>query len=48
MYTCLINPNFRSTSLNYVEKRMIEASAHFVPPLHKQDYLKKYVKGKLD
>ena len=25
----------------------VEASAHFVPPLHKQNYLKKYVRKKL-
>lgn len=47
MYTCLINPNFRSNFLNYMKKKGVEVSAHFVPPLHKQDYLKKYVKGKL-
>jgi len=47
MYTCLINPNLRSKFLNYMKKKGVEVSSHFVPPLHKQDYLKKYAKEKL-
>ena len=30
-----------------MKRKGVEVSAHFVPPLHKQDYLKKYTKGKL-
>jgi len=47
MYTCLIKPKHRSNFLNYMKRKGVEVSAHFVPPLHKQDYLKKYTKGKL-
>ena len=47
MYTCLIKPNLRSKFLNYMKQKGVEVSAHFVPPLHKQYYLKKYTRGKL-
>ena len=30
-----------SKFLNYMKKKGVEVSAHFVPPLHKQNYLKR-------
>ena len=47
MYTCLIKPGLRSNFLNFMKNNGVEVSAHFVPPLHKQNYLKKYSKKKL-
>ncbi len=48
MYTFLIkNPKLRNKLLYYLKKKNIEASAHFDPPLHKQNYLKKYSKERL-
>ncbi len=47
MYTCLIKSSLRSNFLNYMKKKGVEVSAHFVPPLHKQNYLKKYSNEKL-
>lgn len=47
MYTCLIKPNLRNEFLNYMKNKGVEVSAHFVPPLHKQNYLKKYSNEKL-
>ena len=47
MYTCLIKPNLRSNFLNFMLKNGVEVSAHFVPALHKQSYLKKYYRRKL-
>ena len=44
MYTCLIKPHLRSNFLNFMKKNGVEVSAHFVPPLHRQKYLKKYAK----
>ncbi len=42
MYSILIKSNKRNSLLYFLKKRKIEASAHFDPPLHKQNYLKKY------
>ena len=47
MYTCLIKQNLRSNFLNFMKNNGVEVSAHFVPPLHKQNYLKKYVRKSL-
>lgn len=47
MYTLRIKSKFRNSFLNFLNKNKIEASVHFYPPLHKQKYLRKYVKGKL-
>ena len=47
MYTCIIKKNLRNNFLNFMNKNGIPVSAHFVPPLHKQKYLKKYSKRKL-
>lgn len=47
MYTCLIKPSLRSEFLNHMKNKGVEVSAHFVPPLHKQNYLKKYSNEKL-
>ena len=47
MYTFLVKKNMRNNLLNFLNKNKIEASAHFDPPLHKQNYLKKYSKKKL-
>ena len=41
MYTCLLKPKLRNNFLFFMKKNGIEVSAHFVPPLHKQNYLKK-------
>jgi len=42
MYSLLISPNKRESFLKYLLKNKIDASVHFDPPLHKQNYLKKY------
>jgi perosamine synthetase len=42
MYTSIIKNNLRDKFLNHMNKNGIPVSAHFVPPLHKQKYLKKY------
>ena len=42
MYTFLIDEKFRNNLLYYLKSKKIEASAHFDPPLHKQNYLKKF------
>lgn len=42
MYTSIIKNNLRDKFLNYMNKNGIPVSAHFVPPLHRQKYLKKY------
>lgn len=47
MYTCLLKPKLRNNFLFFMKKNGIEVSAHFVPPLHKQNYLKKFCKNKL-
>ena len=47
MYTCLLKKNLRNKFLNFMNKNRIPVSAHFVPPLHKQSYLKKYSKREL-
>ncbi len=47
MYTCLIKPKLRNDFLIYMKKKGVEVSAHFVPPLHRQSYLKKFCKSKL-
>jgi len=47
MYTCLIKQRLRNNFLYFMKKNGVEVSAHFVPPLHRQNYLKKYAKGKL-
>ena len=39
--------NKRNSLLYFLKKNNIEASAHFDPPLHKQNYLKKFNKYKL-
>jgi len=44
MYTFLIDSKFRNKLLYYLKSKNIEASAHFDPPLHKQNYLKRYSK----
>ena len=44
MYTFLIDSKYRNQLLYYLRSKNIEASAHFDPPLHKQNYLKKYYK----
>ena len=47
MYTFLVRSDLRDNFLFFMKKKGIEVSAHFVPPLHKQNYLKKYFKYKL-
>ena len=47
MYTITVNVKIRNRLLNFLKKNNIEASAHFDPPLHSQNYLKKYKKKKL-
>ncbi len=47
MYTITVNAKIRNKLLNFLKKNNIEASAHFDPPLHSQNYLKKYNKKKL-
>ena len=47
MYTITVNSKIRDKLLNFLKKNKIEASAHFVPPLHLQKYLKKFNKNKL-
>lgn len=47
MYTCIIKRNLRNKFLKFMRKNKIDVSAHFVPPLHKQKYLKKYSKKTL-
>jgi perosamine synthetase len=42
MYTVLVKERKRNKLLYHLKKKNIEASAHFVPPLHRQKYLKKY------
>ena len=42
MYTVLVNKSDRDNFLYYLNSKGIEVSAHFVPPLHKQNYLSKY------
>ena len=44
MYTFLIDSKYRNKLLYFLKSKNIEASAHFDPPLHKQNYLKKYLK----
>jgi len=44
MYTFLIDSKYRNKLLYHLRSKNIEASAHFDPPLHKQNYLKKYSK----
>ena len=44
MYTFLIDSKYRNQLLYYLRSKNIEASAHFDPPIHKQNYLKKYYK----
>ena len=44
MYTVLVEKNKRDAFLHYMKKNKIEVSAHFVPPLHKQIYLKKFTR----
>ena len=47
MYTLIVKQNLRDKFLNFMIKNNIEASIHFEPPLHKQNYLLKFNKGKL-
>ena len=47
MYTCLIKPNLRSNFLHFMLKNGVEVSAHFVPALHKQSYLKSIIEENL-
>ena len=47
MFTFLVKKNMRNNLLYFLNKNKIEASAHFDPPLHRQNYLKKYFKKKL-
>ena len=47
MYTLRVKSNLRNSFLNFLNKKNIEASIHFLPPLHRQNYLKKYSDGNL-
>ena len=47
MYSILVNRNFRDSFLKHLMKFEIEASIHFMPPLHKQKYLSKFNNKKL-
>ena len=47
MYTIRVNKKIRDDLLIFLKKNNIEASAHFVPPLHSMNYLRKYVRKKL-
>ena len=44
MYSVLVNKNKRNSLLYYLKSKKIDASVHFDPPLHKQNYLKKFYK----
>ncbi|MBD1140958.1 DegT/DnrJ/EryC1/StrS aminotransferase family protein [Pelagibacterales bacterium SAG-MED39] len=49
MYTCLVKKSeYRNKLLYYLKSKNIEASAHFDPPLHRQNYLKKYSNERLE
>ncbi len=48
MYTITIKKFLRNKLLYYLKSKEIEASAHFDPPLHKQKYLKKYIRNDLE
>lgn len=48
MYTVILKNNFlRDNLIFFLNKKKVEASAHFDPPLHKQAYLNKFFTGKL-
>ena len=42
MFSVLVKKNKRNSLLYFLKKNGVDASVHFDPPLHKQDYLKKY------
>ena len=44
MYSILLKSKYRNNLLYHLKKYKIEASVHFDPPLHLQNYLKKYKK----
>ena len=48
MYTITIKKFLRNKLLYFLKSKGIEASAHFDPPLHKQKYLKKFIRNDLE
>lgn len=48
MYSITCDPKYRDNLVKFFNKNGIEASVHFDPPLHQQNYLKKYIKKKDD
>ena len=47
MYSITCDPKYRDNLVKFFNKNGIEASVHFDPPLHQQNYLKKYIKKKM-